>query len=295
MNMLLTGATGFLGKYFIQEFKDCELKTLARSNSDFNVDLFNPFSFPEDSNFDVVIHAAGRAHKVAKNKKESAQFLIKGKACVDNLLAALSALLTKPKFFVFISSVAVYGASSGENISESSPLLALDAYGKTKIAGEQAIYNWCSENNVICTILRPALIVGNPAVGNLKQMEEGVHNGSYVNIAGGKARKSMVLATDVAKAAKNLFLVGGTYNICASKAPSFIELSHAMAKIKGKAKPRNIPYFLAWILALFGASTNFINFDFKKLKKITSTLTFDNTKALENGNWRPDSVLDFYQ
>ena len=41
-----------------------------------------------------------------------------------------------PKKFVFVSSVSVYGLDAGANINEEYPLLAKDAYGKSKIEAE---------------------------------------------------------------------------------------------------------------------------------------------------------------
>lgn len=194
--ILLTGSTGFLGTIIMKEYSHLNIKGLSRNNSDFNVNLDYQVPFFEDE-FDTVIHCAGRAHVVPKRKCEKLKFNKTNINGTKNLLNGLEKL--KPKKFVFISSVSVYGLTSGEYINETYPLLANDPYGKSKIEAEKVVKRWCDEHNVICTILRLPLIVGVNPPGNLGAMIRGIKKGYYFNIAAGKARKSMVLASDVAK------------------------------------------------------------------------------------------------
>ena len=87
----------------------------------------------------------------------------------------------------------------GELVTENDELLAKDAYGLSKILAEKLIQEWCKKNKVVCTILRLPLVVGYNPPGNLGAMIKSIKSGFYLNIAGGKVKKSMVLASDVAK------------------------------------------------------------------------------------------------
>ncbi len=197
-----------------------------------------------------------------------------------------------PSKFVFISSVSVYGLVSGYNIDESSELLAKDPYGLSKIEAEKIILDWCNNNNVICTILRLPLIAGIEPPGNLGSMINSIKKGFYFNIENGKSKKSMVLANDVAKYILIAAEVGGVYNLTDGHHPSFYELSNYISKQLKKKPPKNLNYLVIKVIALIGdlfGSNALINSI--KLRKITSNLTFDDTKAREIFLWNPTPIL----
>ena len=201
-----------------------------------------------------------------------------------------------PKSFIFISSVSVYGRETGNNIDEDAPLLAKDPYGLSKIQAENFVLGWCKQHNVVCTILRLPLLVGANPPGNLGAMINGIRNGYYFNIAGGKAKKSMVLADDVAKSIIKVAEIGGIYNLTDGYHPSFSEISNNFSFQLGKKKPNSLPMWLANLIAKFGDIIgNKAPLNTHKLKKITSDLTFDDSKARMAFGWNPSPVVDFFK
>ncbi len=292
MTILLTGASGFLGRIINKNFKD-SIITLGRKNCDIISDIAN--NIPPLPKVEIVIHAAGKAHTVPKNQKEAKQFFDINVKGTHNLLKALEQGAI-PKSFVFISSVAVYGVETGRLINESSQLLATDPYGKSKIEAERLVTEWANKNGVICTILRLPLIAGINPPGNLKSMIDGIKKGYYFNIDGGRAKKSIVLAEDVAKIIPVAAKIGGIYNLTDSYHPAFFELSRIIAGQLNKPIPLNIPKFFATFIAKIG---DFMGDGFpinsKKIKKITSDLTFDDSKAKRLLDWQPMSVLEGFK
>ena len=289
MEILLTGSNGFLGKELYNYLKIYSVKTLSRSASFYNIDLSK--QIPEFNNsFDLVVHASGKAHLIPQSNEQIASFYDVNVGGTLNLLSGLTKY--KLKQFVFISSVSVYGLTKGENIVESSPLLAEDPYGKSKILAEDIIINWCNKHNVICTILRLPLVVGPNPPGNLGSMIRGIQKGYYFNIAGGNAKKSMVLASDIAKFIITVAKVGGIYNLTDGVHPTFNDLSKCISRKYNKLFIPNLSYNLAYIIAKFGdlfgekfpLNTN-------KFKKITSTLTFNDSLARKNFGWNSNSVI----
>lgn len=292
--ILLTGAHGFLGKYISKAIAPAALYTLARSNADLNVDITQAFELP-DRAFDQIIHAAGKAHTVPQNPEEEQLFFevnVKGTA---HLLAALEELPQKPKAFVFISSVAVYGLESGKDIRENQALSAQSAYGRSKIIAEKLVQDWCRQHQVTCTILRLPLLIGTDAPGNLHKMQLAIEKGRYFNISGTKAEKSMALAEDVARAIIPLSAIGGIYHLTDGIHPTFQVLSAVMAKQAGRKPPLSIPLFMARLAAFMNKLLPFIPLDADTLQKVTSPLTFNDDKARETGLWHPRPVLDFYR
>jgi len=290
MKILLTGASGFLGNLLYNYFnKQDDLHTLGSTFADISIDLSKDTPTLNDQ-YDLVIHAAGKAHLRPKTSEQNKIFYDVNLQGTKNLLKGLNKNL--PRQFVFISTVAVYGLSKGQNICEEHPLLATDPYGLSKIQAELFIKEWCEKNNIICTIFRLPLIVGLNAPGNLASMIKGIKNGYYFNIAGGKSKKSMILGTDIAKSIIPAAKIGGTYNLTDGFHPNFHELSITISSQFGKSQPRNLPYSIAKLLArfgdLFGKNAPFNTY---KLKKITSDLTFDDTRARNTFGWNPTPVL----
>ncbi|MFD3394318.1 NAD-dependent epimerase/dehydratase family protein [Aquirufa sp. OSTEICH-129V] len=286
--VLLTGSSGFLGKYIRDEYISEELEILNRiSPGDHILDLSQ--NVPKFSHrFDLVIHNAGLAHTAFGNFFE---VNVQG---TRNLLKGLSK--SPPNYFVFISSVSVYGRIEGEYLSEKCPVLATDEYGMSKIQAEAEIMEWCQYHQVCCTILRLPLVVGPKPPGNLGSMVYAIKRGFYVNVSGGQAKKSMVLAGDVAKFILPASRIGGIFHLTDGEHPTFYQLSHVIARQLNRKGICSIPFVLAMLMArigdLFGTNAP-LNSD--KLIKITSNLTFDDSLAREKFGWTPRSVLENFK
>jgi len=291
MKAILTGARGFLGKYIYDELINTfETLTLSRTHSDINIDL--SCEIPNFADCDLMVHCAGKAHMVPKTDAERQDFFNVNLTGTENLLKGLENCNVLPKSFVFISTVAVYGCEYGHMIDENHPLEAKEPYGESKIQAEQLVERWCSKNKVIYSILRLPLLVGIDPPGNLGAMIRGVKKGYYFNIAGGKAKKSMVFAKDVAKLIPIVANVGGIYNLTDGYHPSFAELSELISKQLGRSKPLDLSFSMASIMAKVGDLLgNKAPINSNKLKKITSDLTFDDSKARRGLNWRPNPIL----
>jgi nucleoside-diphosphate-sugar epimerase len=295
MKILLTGANGFLGKVLYSHLiSNFLVKTLSRSSGDYIADLSKEMPLIADK-FDIIIHAAGKAHSFPKSREDRDSFYKVNVQGTKNLLEGLENYKL-PKSFVFISTVAVYGVSEGNLINEQTELNSIDPYGQSKVQAEQLVSKWCTRNNVTCTILRLPLVVGWNPPGNLGAMIKGINNGYYFNIAGGSAKKSMVLASDITNYLIKASEIGGIFNLTDGYHPSFFELSENISRQIGKSRPINMPYWLAELFArigdLFGDK---FPLNSAKLHKITSDLTFDDSKAREILGWNPKPVLEGFK
>lgn len=295
-NLLFTGGTGFLGKNVMPILKEkYEVETCGITSDDMikaNLAKEVPVL---DKHYDVVLHACGKAHVVPKTEAEKQAFFDVNYQGTVNLCAALEKVGV-PKALVFISTVAVYGCEYGDLITEEHPLNGDTPYAKSKIMAEEYLTEWCKKNDVVLGILRPSLLAGKNAPGNLGSMVNGVRKGFYMNIAGGKVVKSILMAEDIARIMPALMKKGGVYNVCDTRQPSFGELSVSVAKQLGKHKPISIPYWMAWCMAkvgdLLGSKAPINSY---KLEKMTKSLTFSNEKARRELGWEPLDVLENYK
>ena len=294
--LLFTGGTGFLGKNVMPLLEEqYEVTTCGITPEDMikaNLAQGAP-ELPE--RYDVVLHAAGKAHVVPKTEAEKKLFYDINYTGTIHLCEALEKVGV-PKALVFISTVAVYGCDFGELITEEHPLEGETPYAKSKRMAEEYLTTWCEKYGVTLGILRPSLLAGKNAPGNLGAMVKGVQKGFYMNIAGGKVVKSILMAEDIAHLLPLVAEKGGTYNVCDTRQPSFGELSISVAKQLGKGKPLNIPYWMAWCMAkvgdLLGSKAPINSY---KLEKMTQSLTFSNEKARRELGWEPMDVLTNYK
>lgn len=294
MRIILTGASGFLGKHIAAYFKAEDLVTVGRSEGTVIADLGK--DIPVLPAADMVIHAAGKAHIIPKTKAEELDFYTVNVQGTKNLLKALESAAHLPEYFVFISSIAVYGKETGTLINEDTSLAAQDPYGKTKIIAEELITEWCKLRQVKYSILRLPLIAGVNPPGNLRSMIKGIKKGYYFNIAGGQARKSMVMASCVSPVILQAAAAGGIYNLTDGYHPSFEELSVVVSTQLDRNKPISVP---GWIGEFFAFMGNFLGekslFNTKKYKKMINDLTFDDSRARKVIGWNPLKVIDNFK
>ena len=172
MKLLVTGATGFLGRYVVAEAlsRGHSVRAVVRPTSDANqfdndgqcvrVDLRSPRGLVEACRgVDAVIHCAA-----AKSGDFYAQFAGTVLA-TENLLKAMKEAGVNQ--IVAISSLSVYDYKqlwSFTRLDETSPLEShprnRDEYAQTKLLQENLVRQFAKENNWRFTILRPGVIFG---------------------------------------------------------------------------------------------------------------------------------------
>ena len=294
--LLFTGGTGFLGKNTcpildgMYEVTTCGISTDAMLKANLAKEVPTL-----DQHYDIVLHACGKAHVIPKSEAEKQAFFDVNYQGTVNLCSALESVGV-PRALIFISTVAVYGCEFGKLITEDHPLNGDTPYAKSKIMAEEYLIRWCQKNNVILGILRPSLLAGKNAPGNLGAMVNGIRKGFYMNIAGGKVVKSILMAEDIARLLPLIVEKGGIYNVCDTRQPSFGQISEQVAKQLGKGKPLNIPYWVAWCMAKVGDCLGTkAPINSYKLDKMTKDLTFSNEKARKELGWEPLDVLSHYQ
>lgn len=293
---LLTGASGFLGTQILQVLSaSYEFFTVGRNagtENHFQLDLSKNTTnnFPS---FKLVIHCAGKAHVVPKTPAEEAEFYDVNLQGTINLCQSLVDADAVPEAFIFISTVAVYGVDEGTLIKEEHALDGNTPYAKSKIQAEQYLQDWAEKHQVRLSIFRLPLIAGPNPPGNLGAMIAGIRSSRYLSIGKAMARKSIVWAADVAELIPVAAGTAGIYNLTDGRHPSFRELEICIATALKKKTPPAIPMLAARMMGRVGdllgkrAPVNT-----SKLRKITSTLTFDDQKAGKMLGWKPSDVIE---
>jgi len=286
----VTGAGGFLGRSLMSKLEGRGTETLGRGpGMTYRADITG--TLPDLPGYDMVVHAAGKAHSMPKDGREESEFHTVNHKGTLNLLDALERSSNPPRTFVLISTVAVYGLEEGWSVDESHPLAGNTPYSLSKAMAEDAVTEWAGRNGADALILRLPLVVGRNAPGNLGAMERHMRRGTYLRIGTGDARRSMVLADDVAELVARAWGNAGVFNLTDRYHPSIREIDGHMSRQIGR-RVRSLPTWLARTMARVGDMVPGSPFDSYRLEKLSRTLTFNDDKAVEKLGWTPKRVVD---
>ena len=298
--VLLTGASGFLGNYLCEELnhRNTPFVSIGRTDKD------SPQHIRCDLTDEVpsiikaptkVIHCAGLAHVVPRNDHESAKFTATNVTGTRNLLTGLVNSQAIPEQFVFVSSVAVYGLESGKLIDESHTPNPNTPYGRSKYECEMLLQQWCEKHQVRLLIVRPPLILGQNAKGNLESLSKAIRKGYYVSILGNESCKSVVHAADLSRFLVDAVDIEGTFNITDGQEIRFTEVEELYAEIVQKKIKFKIPLNILKAGALAGDLMLKIGIKIPlssdKLNKMVTTLTFSDSKLRQASDWNPTSAI----
>ena len=172
MNYLITGATGFIGQSLCPALssRGHDVIALSRSGGSLPCGLTTraldlakgPPPAAWLMGVDAVIHLAGMAHQQAP---EAVHEQLNHRAAVELAEAAASAGVGH---FVYLSSVKAMGAPTGSNPrDECDSNEPRGAYGRAKRRAEEDLGLAFRQGPMSVTILRPALVYGAQAQGNL--------------------------------------------------------------------------------------------------------------------------------
>lgn len=173
--VLITGSRGFVGRELLKCFDNLPLyyKSIVHEGAPIKL---NEKVLSRDSvineNFDCVIHLAGLAHiQNSSNQPSYEQYYEANVNYAKEVFG--KALEAKVSRFIYISTIGVYGVYSSQDvITEEHGLEPVVAYSKSKLEGERLIKSLCEENNIDFVILRPSLVYGENAAGNLLRLQE---------------------------------------------------------------------------------------------------------------------------
>lgn len=199
MKCLITGATGFIGRELCPQLLARNHSLVALSNSGASIgditttaidlaqsevphELLHPI--------DVVVHLAGIAHQQA-GKQDYDQVNV-----AATLSLAQRAAEAGVRCFIFLSSVKAMGAVASEQPRDEASCSDLRTpYGDSKLEAELSLQEHFSNSAMSVVILRPALVFGHGAKGNLQRLAGAIEWGLPRPPAVGE--RSMLALTDL--------------------------------------------------------------------------------------------------
>ena len=261
LNILLTGATGFVGRAIHKKLGDHSLRLTSRKKPLNNSTNFFEKIISSDTNFfdclkdiDVVIHSAARVHQMDDKAKDPLLAFMEVN-CHGTLNLAEQAASAGVKRFIFISSMKVNGEKTESGIPFRFDDISStdDPYGISKYKAEIGLQKIAQKTNLEIVIIRPPLVYGPGVKANFQSLMNiasrniplplGAINNKRGFVALNNLVDLIITCIDHPNASNNIFLVSDDSDI------STAELICLIANAFGnKARLLNInPRFLKFV------------------------------------------------
>ena len=268
LNVLVTGATGFVGQHLIERLKldGYNIKAISRKlipGVDTVICDFLKDAIPENAfqGIDVVFHLAGYTHDL-KNASGVKQTYQKMNVDVTDELLSLSVKYSVKKF-IFVSSVKAGGSPiRGKCAAEEDQSDPVGMYGETKREAELKVLEIGRKSDMHVSILRPALIYGPNVKGNLQLMMQGIKKGWFPPLPDVGNKRSMIHVDDIVQAL--LLLVnsqqanGEIFIATDGRTYSSRNIYETMCRVLGKSIPDwSVPKFLFSAIALISPNLSY--------------------------------------
>ena len=200
----VSGATGFIGQHLCRALSESgiRVRALGRSHPSFDCD-FTHWKLTDDlsaealAGVDTVFHLAGRAHALAETSQDEKEYFTLNTEGTRRLLEA--AKLAGVRRFVFISSVKAMSDDGSHCQNETDACHPTTPYGRSKLAAEKLVLEGGYVPHPV--VIRPAMVYGNTAKGNLPKMIQAIRRGRFPPLPPVSNRRSMVHVEDVVRAA----------------------------------------------------------------------------------------------
>ena len=292
--IFITGATGFIGQRLVNAVNG-DLRVLSRgSHSKYKTIVCDLQSevIPDQAlnNVNTVFHLAGFSHDL-RDARKIADLYYKVNVTATVQLAEL-AVKSGVKKFIFVSSVKAGGNPSlGSCLSENDQIEPDGIYGETKREAELKLLEIGKESGMHVSIIRPSLVYGPNAKGNLKIMLSGVKNGWFPPLPETGNRRSMIHVDDLVRA---ILLIAedkranGEIFIATDGIPhSSREIYLSICDLAGKSIPKwSVPKILFDLAGLAGPRINY------KINKLFGDEYYSSSKLVQFGFKAKKSLKD---
>ena len=202
MKVLVTGASGLVGGILTDTLRICGHEVTAVSRSRVEQPGIFYVASPELGpkadwsealvGIDAVVHLAGRAHVTSEQADaKTDQTYLRINAEGTRALAAQCAA-AGVKHFIFLSSCHAIAGESDDVLTDRTVPQPVTAYGRSKLAAEEATKSVLADSGCAWTILRPPLVYGPGNKANFGLLVKLVQTGLPLPLASVRNRRSFI-------------------------------------------------------------------------------------------------------
>jgi nucleoside-diphosphate-sugar epimerase len=276
-NILITGASGFVGQNLIEHLKNYNLITISRKNG-FDYNLIDN-DFLDNNKIEIIIHLAGKAHDLKKISNDLEYY----EANTDLTISLFDSFLkSNAKTFIYLSSVkAVKDFSECPLIEDTKPT-PISVYGKSKLNAEKYLLSQQLDSNKKLFILRPCMIHGPGNKGNLNLLYKLVSKNLPWPLGSFENKRSFCSVDNLNFIIEQLIsrddISSGIYNIADDEPLSTNQIIELIANTQNhKSRIIKLPKSLIFILVKIGDFAR-LPFNTENLTKLTENYVVSNEK-----------------
>jgi nucleoside-diphosphate-sugar epimerase len=296
----VTGASGFLGRFLVPELLQRGFRVRAsvrNATAQFPVgveyvsgDLADPANVDNlVIGADVVVHLAGRAHRPSRTVSQRRELFDVNFGITSQL--ARAAAKSGVRRLVFASTIGVLGSCSpqGHWLTDATKPSPDGDYGRSKLAAEHELQALSRHSSLEVTIVRPTLVFGPGAPGNVERLVRLVASGVPLPFGKLDGLRSFIGVRNLA----DLFCICCTHPLAGGEV--FVAADHetltvpAIVQIIGRGLQRHPrvwrvpPSLLAAAAGLLGKSGDFA--------RISAPLMVDASRAHTLLDWHSAQSL----
>lgn len=303
MNILVTGANGFIGSHLCTRLQAAGWNVRGTVRS-----LKSTFHFGEgvvpivvgplwpDTNWsqaldgiDTVIHLAARVH-VMNDQADDPLNEFRRVNALGTEKVAREAAKAGVRRLVYISTIKVNGEEASEPYTTDSPARPSAPYAISKWEAEQSLQRVASETGLEVVVVRPTLVYGPGVKANFLNFMNVIQRGIPLPFASVSNRRSMIyignLVDALATCAVHPSASGKTYLVSDGEDISTPELIQRMNQLLGSST--HLFPFPPVLLRLAGSIVN----KSAEIDRLLGSLTVDSSKFRNELGWEPPFTLN---
>lgn len=263
--VLVTGASGAIGPIVVEELltSGYAVRTFVRRRpgltfsgavEDYVGDLADRAAVADAmAGVSAVVHLAARLHFAGAPSRDLAAYRRVNVEGTANIVSA--AEQQGASRVVLASTIAVYGSSVHQRVTESSPVNPDTPYAMTKLEAEEIVRRSHGRDGVaIGTVLRLAAVYGSRMKGNYRTLVRALAARRFMPIGDGRNLRTLVHERDAALAIVHALqasaAAGCTYNVTDGEVHTTDDIVRAICVALGRPAPRwHVPEQLAMATA----------------------------------------------